>query len=559
MILLVSYVTGGLVFFLYGMRLASGGLREAAGGHLKAVLSVLTSRRSTGVLVGIVVTFLLSSSSAVSVLLVELANAGLISLQQSILVLLGATVGTALTVQIVAFQVTSYALIIVVLGYLVHLLAHFRRAKALGLAVLGLGLIFFGLDLINHGVGTGTRETVESLRSWLDYSLVGFLLGVILSAFFRSAATVGIAVVLAGHGVPLVNLVPVVLGASVGTCSAPLFAAATGGRKGKQVAVADLAFRLLLALVFLPLVRPAAEFVTWLTAFVSPESSAVGMARRSVAHVQMFTSLVTVLAVVPITGMLAKVVEKLVGGPREIPAGALQYISFERDLAPEAALAQAHREVVRMTEITRDLVGRSVRAVVDNNEHELERLEAADERVDVVDVVLSQYLQRLKPAELSADALEVKSKLLYIIKDIEAIADLATRDLVRIGWEKSRDNVEFVDGEKQELDGVLRLVDEDLGMLVEAVTGRDASEWLRAKILERDRDMDFQRMRLFDRQFARVAQGVPGAEESSAAYMNTMNILRTAHFLVCDIIRMISEPPPDPGVPGRTDETREAH
>jgi phosphate:Na+ symporter len=108
MILLVSYVAGGLVLFLYGMRLASDGLREAAGGRLKAVLSVLTSRRSTGVLVGIVVTFLLSSSSAVSVLLVELANAGLISLRQAILVLLGATVGTALTVQIIDVVLSQY-------------------------------------------------------------------------------------------------------------------------------------------------------------------------------------------------------------------------------------------------------------------------------------------------------------------------------------------------------------------------------------------------------------------------------------------------------------------
>jgi phosphate:Na+ symporter len=544
MILLISYVTGGLVLFLYGMRLASDGLREAAGGHLKTVLSVLSSRRSTAVLIGIVVTFLLSSSSAVSVLLVDLANAGLISLPQAILVLLGATVGTALTVQIIAFPVTSYALILVVVGYLVQLLAHFRRAKALGTALLGLGLIFFGLDVINRGLATTTTDTIESLRSWLDYSLLGFALGVILSAFLRSAATVGIAVVLAGNGVPLVNLVPVVLGASVGTCSAPLLAAVRGGRRGKQVAVADLAFRLVLALVFLPLVGPLAEFVTWLTAFVSPESSVSGLARRSVAHVQFLTALVTVLAVLPVTGFFVKLVQKMMGGAREIPPGAIQYIHFDALLAPEVALTQAHREVVRMAEITRSLVARSVQAVLENNEHELERLEAADDRIDVIDLVLSQYLQRLKPAGLDPDALEVKFKLLYIIKDIEAVADLATRDLVRIGWEKSRDNVQFVDGEKQELDDIRRLLDEDLGMLVEAVRGADASESLRSRILERDRDLDLQRMRLFDRQFARVARGVPGAEESTAAYMNTLNALRMMHFLVSDILRMISEPPP---------------
>jgi Na+/phosphate symporter len=243
------------------------------------------------------------------------------------------------------------------------------------------------------------------------------------------------------------------------------------------------------------------------------------------------------------------------------PAGSLQFINFDKKLEPDEALAQAHKEVVRMAGITRDLVGRSVKAVMNNDEREMERLGIEDENVDVVDKVLSQYLGRLEPAQLSPEALEVKSKLLYIVKDLEEIADLATRELTRIGREKSRDNVEFVDGQKEEIEAILRIVDEDIERLIVAVKGEDRSETVRVKVLERDWDLDLRRMQLFERQFARISAGTPGAEETSECYMNTINILRTAHFLITDVVRMISEPPPQRRVPGRPNgesETQQA-
>lgn len=554
MLSLISYVAGGLVLFLYGMKLTSGGLREAAGGRLRTALTVLTSRRSTGVLAGITVTFLLSSSSAVSVMLVELTNAGLLSLRQAIVVILGSTIGTALFLQVIAFKLSSHALIILIVGYLVNLLAHYRRGKAVGMALIGLALVFYGLHLMSYGVEDSATEFVKSITSWLDHRLLAFLVGVVLSSLVRSTATVGIAMVLAGSGVPLVNLVPVVLGAAVGTSSTTFVASVTGSRKGKQVAVAEFVIRLVIAAVFLPLVGPTAEFVTWVTARMGLESSVEGLARRGAANVHLFTSLAAALLVLPFIGLLVALVKRIVGRPQDIPRGALQYISFEEELSPDVVLTQAHKEVTRMAGMTRDLVSRSVRAVMENSERELERLEKADEKVDVVDEVLSQYLARLKPADLSGDALEVKSKLLYLIKDLEVIADFATRDLTHLGWEKARDNVKFSAEEKLNLDRVLVLVDEDLGRVEQAIQGKDAGEWLRASVLEHEREIDVQRLRIFDQQFMRVADGASGAEESTDAYMNTVNILRMVHFMISDIIRIISQPPPKPGAPGHTDE-----
>ncbi len=211
----------------------------------------------------------------------------------------------------------------------------------------------------------------------------------------------------------------------------------------------------------------------------------------------------------------------------------------------ETELAQIHGEVVRMVETTRELVARSARAVTTNDEREPERLEAADESIDAMDHVLTRRLESMKPAELGPEGLEVKLKLLYIVKGIEEIADLATRELTHIGWEKSRDNVVFDPAQAREIDGLLRLVDDGLGRMLVAVKGEDRTETARLAVLERDREIDRMRLTLFEVQSMRVAAGEPNAEVSSEAYMNVVNVLRIIHFLAVDVVRTLSGPPPE--------------
>ena len=544
MIPLIAYVVGGLSLFLYGMKLATDGLREAAGGRLRAALSVLTARRPTALASGVVVTFLLSSSSAVAVMLIELADAGLLSLVRAVLVLLGAGVGIALTVEVITLPVAQYALFILAAGMIVRALARFRRGRALGAALIGAGLIFFGLDLVSQGVGNAAGDTVRALGPWLDTSILGFLLGVGVSAFLRSAATVGLAVVLAGHGVPVAQLVPVVLGATVGTCSVPLFVAIRAGAAGRGVAVAEFIFRLVPAVALLFVATAAGEFATWLTSLFGLGSADYVLERRSVANAMLLVSVATVLFWTPLAGTLAGFVTRLVARKGAAKAAGL---AAEASVDPAVAVTEAHGEVVRMAGIVRGLLTRSVHAVIANDERELERVEAADESIDAMDHLLTRRLEELAPVTIpseASDVLEVKVKLLYIIKDLEAMADVATRDLPHVGWEKSRDNVVFDADQTREIEDVLRIVDEDLGRLALAVAGEDPSELERAGVFEGDRAIDVKRLDLFERQSARVAAGAPGAEASSEAYMNVINALRIVHFQAADVVRAISEPPP---------------
>ncbi len=556
MIPLIAYVVGGLALFLYGMKLATDGLREAAGGKLRATLSVLTARKPTAILSGVVVTFLLSSSSAVAVMLIELSDAGLLSLARAIFVLLGAAVGIALTVELITLPVAQYALFAVAAGVIIRAAARYRRGRALGSALIGAGLLFFGLDLINKGVGGAADQTVKTLGPWLNTAAVGFLLGLLLAAFIRSAAAVGLAVVLAGNGVPVEQLIPVVLGSTVGTCSVPLLAGIQASPAGRRVAVAELIFRLVPALACLFVVRPAAEFSTWLTSLTGFGAGDFALQRHAVANAMLLLALLTVIVWTPLAGALAALLTRAVGRKSGAERDGL---AAEVSEDPATAVADAHAEVVRMADIVRDLVTRSTRAVIANDERELERLEADDERVDAMDHLLTKRLEELAPVTIpsdSADVLEVKVKLLYIIKDLEAMADVATRDLVHVGWEKSRDNVDFDADQKREIENTWRLIDEDLGRLVLAVRGEDSSELARAGIIEGDRAIDLKRLDLFERQSARVAAGAPGAEESSEPYMNVVNALRIVHFHAADVVRAISEPKPGTPRIGATDATR---
>ena len=165
MVVLISHVVGGLAIFLYGLNLATDGLREAAGGRLRAALTVLTARRSTAIVSGVVVTFLLSSSSAVAVMLVDLADAGLLSLVQAVFILLGAGVGISLTVQIVVFPVATWALFVVAAGLIIHVVAGSVAAARSGPRSSAPGFVFLGLDFVNPGVASvalGRRAPPES-------------------------------------------------------------------------------------------------------------------------------------------------------------------------------------------------------------------------------------------------------------------------------------------------------------------------------------------------------------------------------------------------------------
>src|SRR5437899_9860101 len=263
--MVVLALFGGMALLLYGIRLSGEGLQRATGTRLRHLLTGLSSNRLMAVVSGVVVTGLLQSSSATTIMLIGFVSAGLMTFRQTLGVILGADVGTTLTVQLIAFRITDYSPLLVGLGFTATFIARRRVPKDLGQALLGLGLVFLGLKLIldNAGALTASPLALDLLAAVAQSPAIGVLVGAVFSALVTSsAATLGLALAFAHQGLlPLDGAVAVVLGANIGTCATALTASVGATAEAKRGAVAPIAFNRLRPAVGFPFIGPFATLV----------------------------------------------------------------------------------------------------------------------------------------------------------------------------------------------------------------------------------------------------------------------------------------------------------
>src|SRR5437867_6161617 len=257
-------LAGGASLLLYGIRLVGEGLQRAAGSRLRHLLSTLAGGRIRGLVVGAGVTALLQSSSATTVMLVGFAGAGLMSLRQTMGVILGADIGTTVTVQLLAFDLLDYSLLIVFVGFL--LMAARGQLRYLGRAVFGFGLLFLALKLIQDGMAPVRDNALfrQLLLALSGQPVVLIALAAVFTALVRSsAATIGLAMAFAAQGlIRLDGAVPIIFGANIGTAATAVIASLGANVEARRVAAAHGAFKILGVALFLPFVGPFADLVT---------------------------------------------------------------------------------------------------------------------------------------------------------------------------------------------------------------------------------------------------------------------------------------------------------
>src|SRR5687767_11529164 len=263
--MVVIAMFGGMALLLYGIRLSGDSLQRAAGGRLRHLLTGLSRHRLMAMLSGATVTAILQSSAATTLMLIGFVSAGLMTFRQTLGIILGADIGTTLTVQLIALRVTDYAPLLIGLGFLVTFLARRSTPRDIGQAVLGLGLMFLGLKLILDRVAPlkSNELALELLRVGTDTPVIAALVAAGLSALVTSsAATIGLALALSVQGlIPLQGAVAIVVGANVGTCATALTASIGATAEAKRVAVAHIAFKVLGAALTLPLLGPFTALV----------------------------------------------------------------------------------------------------------------------------------------------------------------------------------------------------------------------------------------------------------------------------------------------------------
>ena len=442
-------LVGGLALFLFGMDILAQALKQVAGDYLKTLLAKMTRNRFLGLTAGAMVTALIQSSSVTTVLLVGFISAGLMTMSQSVAMILGANIGTTITAQILAFKVTALALPILSAGFFVSFLATRPDYREYGRITLGLGLVFFGMSIMS--------ESVAPLRSYAPFldvmgSLESPALAALVGAGFTalvqsSSATTGILIVMAGQG--LIGLEPAIalaLGANVGTCVTALLAAIGKPREAVRAAVVHTLFNVAGVVIWIGFIDQLAE----LARLISPVRSDLdGAARafvevpRQIANVHTFFNVVNALLFIGFTPQITRLVEWLVPmrPPKIEPRYAPRHLDPQLLGVPSIALDAARLEILRLGALVREMFDATFPTLLTGSPLQIDKLRVMDRPVDLLHREILGYLRQISLGDLTAEQSRLLMAYMKIANDLEHIGDQISIGMVTSARKRIDENV----------------------------------------------------------------------------------------------------------------------
>jgi len=465
---LVIGLVGGLALFLLGMDRMTDSLRRVVGDSAKRLLDRLTSNRFAGLATGAGITAVIQSSSVTTVIVVGFITAGLMNLVQAIPVILGSNIGTTITAQIIAFNVTKWALVLVAGGFALSSLAKRATRKAQGTAIMGLGLVFFGMVVMGDSMRPlRTYDTFIEIMKTLDNPFLGILAGATLTALVQSSsATTGIVIVLATQGLisPQAGIA-LVLGANIGTSVTALLAAIGKPRDAQRAAVAHLLFNTIGVLIWLPLIGVLTSWV----------GSVGGGTAREIANAHTIFNVANALIFLPFVPQFAKVVTKLVVDKESDGTLAPRYLDRTLIQQPSLALARARMEILRMAHRVGEMISQGIDAALDGSIDELADVEALDDEVDDLHGLLIEYLGRIGQHELTEGSSEELMNLFDVTNSLETIGDIIETNIVALGYGRIEGSVEVSHETRKMISAYHAAVVEAFGYALIAVTQKDES------------------------------------------------------------------------------------
>ena len=526
-------VAGGLALFIYGINRASSGLRRASGGKLRAAMALLTRSRFVALGAGTVLTVVLQSSSAATVMLVGLVASGMISLRQAVAVVLGAGIGTSLTVQIIAFNVSNWALVAVAAGTALSLGFSRRTLGYAGRVVLGFGLVFYGMHVMKLGVGPlrGWPVARDVFTTLAEHPVLAILAAAAFTGVVQSsAATIGLVMALASGGVlDLRGTIPLVLGANIGTCATAFIGAVGTGGQGTGVAFAHLFAKLAGAALVLP--------------FIGLFSSALGLAgsgiERQIAHAHTAYNVAVAALFLPFVGQLTAVAARLARGLEKRKMRPF-YLSSAFAETPAMALLRARKELRRMGDASAEMAEKSWGLFEGERLDLAYELRRADDSLDDLYEALVEYLAQLARSELTSEEAAKLTGFLHLANEMERVGDLVSKELASLGEKKMSRGLEFsVEGAAQ-----LRRFHSDVVRDLRAVVSRLETDEVSAKHVaegegEGEGEIGARTRELELAHFDRVRRKVHEAVETDAIFTDLVHVLRQMHYHVTAIARIL--------------------
>lgn len=516
----------GLFVLLYGVKIAGEGFQRAAGTKLRQILYYVTSNRITGVAIGALVTAVIQSSSATTVMTVGFVSSGLMSLAQAVGVILGANIGTTFTVQLIAFKVYDYALIMVGVGAALVLFGRKRNIVFTGQGILGFALIFLSLKIMSDAMipMKESRLFREILLS-LEGNTIGLLL---ISTIFTglvqsSAGTIGIALALSLQGlISLEGALPIILGANVGTCIASVLSSINATNEAKKVALVHVLFNVIGVLVFLPLLGIFKDIIVMTSTGLS----------RQIANAHSLFNLTVTFLFIPFTPHLARLADKII--PAEEGSDTRfkpKYLNTQVLESPDVAFGLATREALRMADIAQEMFSKCIYVIIKDDQDLLVRVEEMDDQLDILDKEIKLYITKISQKALTEGESKREVAILTLVNDLENIGDIIDKNIMELAKKKIANALIFSEEGQKEIIDFFSKVADNFEMAISAfATGDSDLAW---KVLKNKEKLGTLERELKAAHIARLHKGLKESIDTSSIHLDLLsNLKRINHHII---------------------------
>jgi phosphate:Na+ symporter len=531
--MIIISLFGGLLLLLYGIKLLNDGLQNAAGSKIRSILRSLTSNRFSAVGGGAFLTGLIQSSSATSVMLVGFVSAGLMTFRQTLAVILGADIGATLTVQLIAFHVYDYSVLLIGIGLLFTLFAKKMFYRNVGQGVLGFGFVFLSLKIMIDAMAPlqGNDLFRQVFIALSTMPIVGIALSAVVTALIHSsAATMGIAIALAKSGfIPLDTAIHIVLGANIGTCATALIASMRSPIEARRVAWAHVFFKLFGVLIFLPFLGPFRAMVIAST----PDLT------RQIANAHTFFNIIIAACFLPLIGPFAKLVGMLVPEKEEEKKFGPLYLDDHVLGTPSLALGQATREALRASDIVREMLADVIKVFQSDDPALITAVKNKDNLVDLLDRHIRLYLTRLSSSHLTESQSRRNIAVLETSRNLENIGDIIDRNLMPLAVKRISKGITFSQEGLDEIVSFHKRVLENFDAAVSAFTSNDRD--LADRVLRNKEELGIMERELVQAHLDRLRKGLRESIETSHVHLDLIGNLARINSLVTHIIYPIVE------------------
>lgn len=507
---IVFGLLGGLAVFIYGMNMMSECLQKAAGEKMKKILSLLTRNPVMGALAGMLVTAVLQSSSATTVMAIGFVSAGLMTLPQAISIIFGANIGTTMTAQLIAFKLSDYIYAIIFIGFIVYFISKSERVKNIGMTIFAFGLLFLGIETMGTVMKPLASSPVftELIGKVADIPILGVAVGALMTLVVQSSsATIAVLQNFAAQPgadgvtsiIGLAGAIPILFGDNIGTTITALLASIGQPKDAKRTALAHCIFNISGCFLFIWFVKPLAAFIQ----YISPKGPEIEVISRQIANTHTFFNLVMTLIWVPLIGVMVKIVMRLIpdGEVKEVNAVQPKFLDNKLISQPTVALQLAVRELMNCGEQVGVTLKKAAEKIDSGDGASVEEFVKSREVTAELTGKITDYLAEMAAAGVMTEQQAARaSELQYVLIDIDRISELTKNVAVSMQTEKlvkkdkksaKEERVQFSQEASKDIQKSMELVSEMYNMVMKMVNNEEANEAENlVKMKEKIRKMD---------------------------------------------------------------------